>query len=71
MVMMQQFHQTMCGGNAAAAPLQLHYPQPWGSPTSGAASALLARSSSSESLQSAPHQQLWPGSPADRAVPRD
>ena len=64
MMMMQQFHQSMCGGHAAAAPLQLHYTQPWGSPTSAAASALLSRSSSSDSL-------LWPGSPADRAVPRD
>ena len=52
-------------------PLQLHYTQPLGSPTSAAASALLSRSSSSDSLQAAPHQQLWPGSPADRAVPRD
>eukprot|EP00972_Heterocapsa_arctica_P088190 13003286-Heterocapsa_arctica.AAC.1 len=67
MMMMQQFHQTMFGGNAAAAPLQLHYAQPWDSPTSASASALLARSSSSQSLQAAPHQQLWPGSPADRA----
>jgi hypothetical protein len=71
MMMMQQFHQSMCGGHAAAAPLQLHYPQPLGSPTSAAAAGLLSRSTSFESLQAAPHQQLWPGSPAAQAVPRD